>query len=173
MPKHLNDTDLDSELSSISHEIRKIAFEWEARLKDLPEDVIVTKLNRQGRNIKQIIGHLIDSASNNHQRMVRLQYTSNLIFPDYTLENDMWISIQQHQQEDWLEMLQLWKYFNLHIAHCISHADRSWLNNEWSDGRRDPVSLKDIIYDYLAHITLHIGEIRTLLASHTQLEERA
>jgi hypothetical protein len=160
---------LDAELSGIAQEIRKTAFEWEAVLNDLPEDVIVARLNRQGRNIKQIIGHLIDSASNNHQRMVRLQYTSNLIFPDYTLENDMWICIQQHQREDWYEMLQLWKYYNLHIAHCISHTDRSWLNNEWSDGKRDPVSLKDIIYDYLAHLTLHIGEINALIASYSTL----
>ncbi|MDT8431050.1 MAG: DinB family protein [Bacteroidales bacterium] len=163
---------MESELKSISQEIRKIAFEWEVLLKDLPEDVIVARLNRQGRNIKQIIGHLIDSASNNHQRMVRLQYTSNLIFPDYTLENDMWICIQQHQQEDWYEMLQLWKFFNLHIAHCISHTDRSWLNNEWSDGNRDPVSLKDIIFDYLAHLTLHISEINSLIANHSQLIEK-
>jgi hypothetical protein len=161
--------ELDAELSGISQEIRKIAFEWEEILSDLPEDVIVARLNRQGRNIKQIIGHLIDSASNNHQRMVRLQYTSNLVFPDYTKENDMWICIQQHQVENWHEMLQLWKYYNLHIAHCISYTDRSWLNNEWSDGKRDPLSLKDIIYDYLAHLTLHIGEINALISNQSKL----
>lgn len=173
MPRHLNGHKLELELRSISHEIRKLSFEWEERLSVLPEDIVITRLNRQGRNIKQIIGHLIDSASNNHQRMVRLQYTSNLIFPDYTLENDMWISIQQHQQEDWQEMLQLWKYFNLHIAHCISHTDRSWMNNEWSDGKRDPVSLRDIIFDYLAHLTMHLGEIRALLTNQAQLKEEA
>ena len=129
----------------------------------MPEGILVARLNRQGRNIKQIVGHMIDSASNNHQRMVRLQYTSHLIFPDYTRENDLWISIQQHQEEDWEEMLQLWKYFNLHIAHIINHSDHSWLNNTWTDGKIDPVSLKDMICDYVSHLTLHLNEIKALL----------
>ena len=162
---------MESEFNNISLEIRRIAFDWEEKLRELPEEVIVARLNRQGRNIKQIIGHLIDSASNNHQRMVRLQYTANLIFPDYTRENDMWISIQHHQQENWYEMLQLWKFFNLHIAHIISHTDRSWLNNEWSDGKRDPISLKAVIYEYIAHLTLHINEISSLMKSHTAVDQ--
>ncbi len=152
-----------SGLENISLEIRKLAFEWEEKLRDLPEDVTLTRLNRQGRNIKQIIGHMIDSASNNHQRMVRLQYSTNLVFPDYTQENDMWISIQQHQQENWYEMLQLWKYFHIHIAHIISHTDQSWLNNSWTDANGEPHSLKDVIFDYAAHMTLHINEIKQLM----------
>ena len=106
---------------------------------------------------------MIDSASNNHQRIVRLQYTSYLIFPDYTRENDLWISIQQHQEEEWKEMLQLWKYFNLHIAHIIVHTDQSWMNNSWTDGKIDPLSLADMICDYVSHLTLHLNEIKALL----------
>lgn len=154
---------LEKKLSIVAQEIRKIVFDWEEKLRSIPEDKRVANLNRQGRNIKLIVGHLIDSASNNHQRMIRLQYTSNLSFPNYTKENDLWISIQQYHQEDWFEMLQLWKYYNLHIAHIISHTDHSWLSNVWSDGRNDPVSLKDLIFDYLAHLTLHINEINELL----------
>lgn len=159
---------METALQNISLEIRRLSFEWEERLINLPEDVIIVRLNRQGRNIKNIIGHLIDSACNNHQRMVRLQYTSNLQFPGFSMENEMWISIQQHQQEDWFEMLQLWKYYNLHIAHIISHTDQSWLSNEWSDGTSDPISLRDIIFDYLAHLTMHMNEIKNLL--HAQNE---
>jgi len=140
-----------------------LVFEWEEKLRDLPEDVLVTRLNRQGRNIKQIVGHMIDSASNNHQRIVRLQYTSYLVFPNFERENDLWISIQQHQEEDWSEMLQLWKYFNLHIAHTIIHTDHSWLDNSWTDGITDPITLKDIIVDYVSHLTLHLNEIKILL----------
>ena len=154
---------VETNLVDLSVEIRKLAFEWEEKLKALPEDITLTRLNRQGRNIKQIIGHMIDSASNNHHRMVRLQYTSHLIFPDYTHENDMWISIQQHHLENWFEMLQLWKYFNLHIAHIISHTDQSWLGNTWTDANGEPHTLKDVIFDYVAHLTLHIGQVRQLL----------
>lgn len=163
-----NNLFLEATLQNIALEIRRISFEWEERLRDLPEDTIIVRLNRQGRNIKNLIGHLIDSASNNHQRMVRLQYTSNLQFPGFSFENEVWISIQKHQEEDWFEMLQLWKYYNLHIAHIISHMDQSWLSNEWSDGTSDPVSLRDIIFDYLAHLTMHLNEIKSLLESNVE-----
>lgn len=49
-------------------------------LTSLPEETITQKRNRQNRTIKQILGHLIDSASNNHQRMIRLQYTVRTCF---------------------------------------------------------------------------------------------
>lgn len=56
----------------------------------LPEETITQKRNRQNRTIKQILGHLIDSASNNHQRMIRLQYSKDLLFfPDYRQDNDL------------------------------------------------------------------------------------
>lgn len=140
-----------------------MVFEWEAKLTDIPEGTLVTRLNRQGRNIKQIIGHLIDSASNHHQRFVRLQYTSYLVFPDFSKENDTWISIQQHQEENWHEMLQLWKFYNLHLAHIIVHIDHSWLKNTWTDGELDPILLEDSIFEYLSHLTLHINEIKALM----------
>ncbi|MEX0988303.1 MAG: DinB family protein [Bacteroidales bacterium] len=121
------------------------------------------RTNRQGRNIKQLIGHLVDSASNNHQRLVRLQYAVTPVFPDYTFENDVWISVQHYQQEDWYELVQLWKYYNLHLAHVISHTDQGWLNNEWTNGSSDPISLRDIIFNYMAHLTLHLNEIEQLI----------
>lgn len=38
---------------------------------------------------------VIDSASNNHQRMIRLQYSKDLLFfPDYQQDNDLWIAMQ-------------------------------------------------------------------------------
>lgn len=148
---------------NINLEIRKIVFEWEDKLKDIPEGVLIARLNRQRRNIKHIVGHLIDSASNNHQRIVRLQYSNSLEFPNYTNENELWINIQHFQEADWDEMLQLWKYYNLHLAHVISNINKDCLQNLWSDGNMDPVSLEDIVYDYLAHLRLHIAEIKQLL----------
>ena len=154
---------MDDRLINIGLEIRRIAFEWENKLSVYPEEELITRLNRQGRNIKHLVGHLIDTASNNHQRMVRLQYSTNLQFPDFSFENDIWISIQQHHKEDWFEMLQLWKFFNLHIAHIISHTDQSWLKNVWTNGEQDPISLEDVIYNYIAHLRLHIKEISDLM----------
>lgn len=131
----------------------------------LSEDVISTRFNKQNRTIKQILGHLVDSASNNTHRMIHLQYQqSPLAFPDYANlgNNDRWIAIQNYQAEDWSHLIQLWKYANLHTVHIINNVDMSKLNNEWITALGERVSLKEMIESYLPHLHLHIKEIHEL-----------
>ena len=139
---------------------------WEARFMALDEDGVTVRRNSQNRNIKQIVGHMVDSASNNTHRIVHLQYQpSPLIFPDYANfgNNDRWIAIQHYQSENWANLVQLWKYVNLHIVHIINHVNEDKLNNQWTSGKGENVSLKDMIIDYLRHFKLHLGEIEALL----------
>ena len=77
------------DFSYITDEILRYIEAWEQKLVDLPVDTITQKRNRQNRTIKQILGHLIDPAANNHQRIVRLQYNEKLIFLDYQQDNDL------------------------------------------------------------------------------------
>jgi hypothetical protein len=128
----------------------------------MSNETITERRNSQNRTIKQILGHLVDSASNNHQRMVRLQYNSHLNFPDYRQDNDLWIALQNYQQADWRNLIQLWKFYNLHIAHVIKNLDQSKLNNFWTDFEGTEVSLKEMVEGYLSHLELHINEIATL-----------
>ena len=79
----------------------------------LSEEQVSNRRNHQQRTVKMLVGHLIDSASNNHQRLVRLQYAPRcghsmpdtemgmLVFPDYTQDNDLWLQLQDYQHEDW------------------------------------------------------------------------
>ncbi len=104
------------DFSKITEGIYHVIETEEKILTGLQNDTITLKRNKQNRTIKQILGHLIDSASNNHQRMVRLQYSKDLLFfPDYRQDNDLWIALQDYQNEDWNNLIQLWKFFNLHI----------------------------------------------------------
>lgn len=78
-------------------------------LLSLSDEQVSIKRNKQNRTVKMLVGHLIDSASNNHQRIVRLQYAPHcghsmpntemgmLVFPDYTQDNDLWIQLQDYQ----------------------------------------------------------------------------
>ena len=78
-----------------------------------PKEVITQRRNTQNRTIKQIVGHMVDSASNNTHRVVHLQYReSPLEFPNYATygNNDRWIAIQNYQDENWENLVQLWKY---------------------------------------------------------------
>lgn len=153
---------MDTDLKIYTDEIEKIVDEWEEKLLALPEDIITERRNHQNRTIKQLLGHLIDSASNNHQRMVRLQYNKILIFPDYTQDNDRWIAIQDYQHADWKNLVQLWKSFNLQMVHLIKSIDKSTLDNYWTDFEGNKVSLKDMVKGYPWHLNLHINDIKEL-----------
>lgn len=140
--------------------------QWEPRLSSLSEDLISNHVNKQKRSIRQILGHLVDSASNNTHRIVHLQYgESPLTFPNYATHgnNDRWIAIQNYQHKNWHELVQLWKYSNLHIVHVIRHVDLEKLNNQWQCSDSKLLSLEENIEGYLPHLVLHLNEIEELI----------
>ncbi|MGM9706297.1 MAG: DinB family protein [Prevotella sp.] len=144
-------------------------------LLSLAEEQVSVKRNHQQRTVKMLVGHLIDSASNNHQRMVRLQYAPRcghsmpntemgmLVFPDYTQDNDLWIALQDYQHEDWHTLVMLLKYYNEHICHLIRSIDETKLDNYWIDYEGKRVTLAAMIRGYIGHLNLHIGQIHELL----------
>jgi hypothetical protein len=92
-----------SEIERNNNELIRLILEWEPKLVSLSEDIISFRRNSQNRTIKQIVGHMIDSATNNTHRIVHLQYQpSPLIYPDYANRgnNDRWIAIQNYQTEN-------------------------------------------------------------------------
>jgi len=149
-----------------NQELLSLIDEWEPKLLALSDNIITNRQNNQNRTIKQIIGHLIDSASNNTHRIVHLQYQpSPLIYPDYANlgNNDRWIAIQNYQTEKWNDLVQLWKYSNIHIVHVINNVNIDKLDNEWITALNKNVSLKAMIIDYLRHFKLHLSEIDELI----------
>ena len=144
-------------------------------LLSLSEEQVNVRRNSQNRTVKMLVGHLIDSASNNHQRMVRLQYAPRcghsmpntemgmLVFPDYTQDNDLWIQLQDYQHEDWQQLVTLLNLYNRHICHVIRSVDETKLNNFWIDYEGCRVTLDAMIRGYVNHLNLHFGQIHELL----------
>jgi hypothetical protein len=154
------------EFDSVCSEILSLVNEWEPLLASLSEDKISKRKNSQNRCIKQIAGHLIDSASNNTHRIVHLQYqASPLTFPNYATHgnNDRWIAIQDYQNEDWMLMVQLWKYSLLHIIHVIKYVKADKLENEWISGPGEKITLRTMIVNFSRHLKLHLSEIDDLI----------
>nr|WP_235714135.1 DinB family protein [Bacteroides thetaiotaomicron] len=151
------------DFSNVTNGILRYIDIWAQKLIDLPVDTITNKRNKQSRTIKQIMGHLIDSAANNHQRMVRLQYNDKLDFPDYQQDNDLWIALQDYQNADWNISIQLWKYYNLHMIQVIKSVDHTKLENSWQNFEGVTVTLRQMIDGYLGHIELHLNEIQELI----------
>ncbi len=154
------------ENSAIATEILSLTEDWEPRLRQLTDEIITQRRNSQLRTIKQILGHLIDSASNNIHRVVHLQYQeSPLTFPNYATfgNNDRWIAIQNYQHEDWNNMIQLWKYSLLHFCHVINSLNNNKLENEWISGPGKIITLRAMILDFPGHLKLHLNEINDLI----------
>lgn len=163
------------EFKPVTQSLLELIPEWEPRLLLLPNEVITERKNNQTRTIKQIVGHMIDSASNNTHRIVHLQYNEcPLRFPNYATNgnNDRWIAIQNYQEENWGDMIQLWKYSNLHIVHVINQVNPSKLENQWFYSEERLISLKDGIIDYLRHFKLHLGEIEDLIEARSNSAEK-
>jgi hypothetical protein len=117
---------------------------------------------------REIIGHLIDSASNNHQRFVRAQFKDDLIFSGY--EQDAWVSMQHYRDAPWSELVDLWRSFNLHIARVMeavpkderirSRARHNLDEIAWKTVPRDePVTLDYFMRDYVGHLQHHLAQI--------------
>lgn len=139
---------------------------WEPRLLSLSEEIISRGKNSQNRSIRQILGHLCDSASNNTHRIVHLQYRENpMSFPNYATNgnNDRWIAIQDYQHENWETIVKLWKYLNIHLVHVIRNVNPEKLENQWQSGDAKFISLRENIDAYLPHLELHLNEIECLL----------
>lgn len=155
-----------SEFNPITKGIIDRINEWEPKLLDLSNKTITQNRNNQNRTIKQIVGHMVDSASNNTHRIVHLHYqASPFSFPNYATNgnNDRWIAIQNYQDEDWFNLVQLWKYSNIHLVHLINNINEEKLACEWIASPDKNITLKSMVIDFLRHLDLHLNEIDELI----------
>jgi hypothetical protein len=117
---------------------------------------------------RQIIGHLIDSAANNHARFVRAQIERDLVFPGY--DQDGWVAAQGYHEAPWPDLVTLWAAYNRHIAWVMRSTpvaalsaprERHSLNAiAWKPVPADrPTSLAYLMRDYVAHLHHHLRQI--------------
>lgn len=106
---------------------------------------------------KQILGHLIDSAANNHQRFVRAQLESPLSFPGYAQEQ--WVETQNYQEETWGYLVACWAGYNRHLLHVLAQIPAEKLKHICVIGGSDPVTLEFLARDYVRHLEHHLEQI--------------
>jgi hypothetical protein len=139
-----------------------------ARLRNIPEEQSGRKSSSDDWSAKEIIGHLIDSAANNHQRFVRAQFTDELVFPGY--EQEQWVSSQRYRDESWSEVIQLWSSYNLHLLHVASAIPKDVLTKPRSRhsldqiafhlvDKNNPATLEYLIRDYMDHLRHHLNQV--------------
>jgi len=109
---------------------------------------------------KQVMGHLIDSASNNHQRFVRAQQVIELSFPKYA--QDMWVGLQHYNERPWEDILALWHAYNLHLAHVIGHIPEARRQVPCTIESSSPVTLGFLAHDYVVHLRHHLAQVNAV-----------
>lgn len=142
-------TELSETIKFTSKKLTEINSE-EAKKKPLPD-----KWSKQ-----EILGHLIDSAVNNHQRFVRAQQIEELIFPGY--DQDFWVAEQKYNEKNWRELIKFWELYNYHIIHILKNIPEEKLNRVCKIGESESVSFEELIKDYLVHLKHHINQIINL-----------
>jgi hypothetical protein len=116
---------------------------------------------------KEIIGHLIDSACNNHGRFVRAQLQDDLIFDGY--DQERWVEVQRYRERSWTDLVRLWQAYNLHIVWVMETADAAALTRPrarhnlddlaWQTvSRSEPTTLEYFMRDYVAHLKHHLRQ---------------
>jgi hypothetical protein len=121
-----------------------------------------------GWSPREVVGHLVDSASNNHQRFVRAQWQDDLVFAGY--DQDAWVAAQRYQDAPWRELVLLWAGFNRHLARVMAAVPEDarlrlrTVHNlhelAWRPVPVDaPATLDDFMRDYVGHLQHHLRQI--------------
>lgn len=107
---------------------------------------------------KEELGHLIDSAANNHLRFVRAQLAETE-YISFAYEQDHFVTSQKYAQRPGEEIAELWKHYNLHLAHVIRNIDPSKLTVTCRIGHYEPVTFEFLIKDYTDHLEYHLRKL--------------
>jgi hypothetical protein len=140
----------------------------ELNLRDMTEETANLSSEQGKWTRKEILGHLIDSAANNHARFVTGQFSDELIFPSY--EQDMWVKVQNYKEASWDSIITLWVAYNKHILHVVDSIPESILTEPREIHNLDeicyqpvpndePATLEYLINDYFDHMQYHLENI--------------
>jgi hypothetical protein len=150
-------------MEELSRKVLAVVEAAEPRLREVSEFESGQPVLPGGWSRKQVIGHLIDSASNNHQRFVRASLQESLDFPGYDQTGN--VRVQAIQDADWILLISLWSAYNRYLAHVIAHLPASRLETPCRIGSGETVPLSFLATDYLFHLLHHLRQIGAAGAS--------
>jgi hypothetical protein len=101
------------------------------------------------------LGHLIDSATNNHQRFIRVQFED---MPTIIYIQDQWVRLNHYNELPMADVMELWRRYNLHLAEVAKRIPVESLSRLCHTGG-EPVTLEFLIDDYVVHQEHHLRHI--------------
>ena len=106
---------------------------------------------------KEELGHLIDSAANNHVRFVRASLEPE--FRGLGYEQDGWVALHGYNEMPWAELIDFWKRYNTLLAGLVRRIPEEHLRKKCVVGESQPVTLRFLIEDYTLHMQHHLDHI--------------
>ena len=144
-------------MKDIAQQLRSIISTVEPQLSRMNHDEVGSKPAPQEWSKKEILGHLIDSAANNHQRFVRAVNKVAAQFPTY--DQDEWVRLQRYNEAPWSSLVTLWSAYNNHLSHVIECIPGDAESSPCNIGKENPAPLDFVIRDYLRHLRHHLEDI--------------
>ena len=144
-------------MQAIAQQLKDQVATVEPQLKRMNADALRNKPDSQNWSKSEILGHLIDSAANNHQRFVRAMSDSAVLFPAY--DQEAWVSVQRHNVQPWHSLVDLWSAYNKHLAHVIESIPEATQGVACTIGTDRPVPLAFLVEDYLRHLKHHLKDL--------------
>jgi hypothetical protein len=106
---------------------------------------------------KEELGHLIDSAANNHVRFVRGALEPEVQGPGYA--QDDWVRLHGYGQMPWDAIVDLWFGYNRLLVRLVENVPEDRLNTICLIGANPSVTLQFLIEDYIFHMQHHIDQL--------------
>jgi hypothetical protein len=143
-------------MKSLQH-LRVLINEIPLRLGNLSPARVERKPSATKWSPKEELGHLLDSAANNHQRIVRSQLEDKPRMPGY--DGNAWVKLHEYQQRNWQEMIELWRSLNRQLlAAADAVRDPAW-SRTCTIADSAPLTLKFVFEDYIDHMIHHLRHI--------------
>lgn len=127
------------------------------RLAKVPRERVENSPSPTKWSGKEELGHLLDSAATNHQRIVRAQLENGLAMPGYA--QNAWVAVNRYQQRDWEELIDLWQALNRQLLAAAESVPETAWSNTLAIGASKPVTLRYVFEDYLVHMAHHLEHI--------------
>lgn len=134
--------------------LRELIAHLPQRLAALPRNKVETKAASNSWSGKEELGHLLDSAANNYQRIVRTQLEEKPAMPSY--DGDGWVALQRYQERDWPTMINSWAALNRQLLAAAEAApDAAW-SRTCTIADSGPLTLQFVFDDYIDHMLHHL-----------------
>ena len=106
---------------------------------------------------KEVLGHMLDSAANNHQRFVRAALEGRYAGPGY--EQNGWVSLHGYRDLPWETLLNWWIAAHQSLARVVARIPEERMETMCAVGDGTPVTLRFLMEDYVAHQRHHLAQI--------------